>query len=99
MNWLAVAIFVWGASGVISAAVASDRGHNGFAWFVIGVLLGPLGVVLAIAMPPPSPRIAATAAPIATAADEIAKLADLHSKGLLTDDEFKAAKAKAIGGA
>jgi hypothetical protein len=33
------------------------------------------------------------------AADEIAKLADLHAKGLLTDDEFRAAKAKVIGGA
>src|SRR5262245_17802498 len=32
-----------------------------------------------------------------TAADELAKLADLHDKGVLTDDEYAAAKAKALG--
>src|SRR3954463_13597903 len=32
----------------------------------------------------------------AGAADEIARLADLKSKGLLTDEEFQAAKAKAL---
>ena len=30
-------------------------------------------------------------------ADEIAKLAELHSSGALTDEEFAAAKAKALG--
>ncbi len=39
--------------------------------------------------------------PVATgsnvsAADELLKLADLHSRGLLTDDEFAVAKAKAL---
>ncbi len=32
----------------------------------------------------------------ASGADELLKLADMHSKGLLTDDEFAAAKAKAL---
>ena len=41
------------------------------------------------------------AAPAAPAADdpmaEIQKLAELHSAGVLTDEEFAAAKAKALG--
>ncbi len=29
--------------------------------------------------------------------DELGKLADLHQKGILSDDEFAAAKAKVLG--
>ena len=32
-----------------------------------------------------------------SAADEVARLADLRDKGVLTEDEFRAAKAKALG--
>jgi hypothetical protein len=32
-----------------------------------------------------------------SAADEIARLADLKAKGVLTEEEFQAAKAKALG--
>lgn len=37
------------------------------------------------------------AAPQVDVADQIAKLADMHAKGILTDAEFAALKAKAIG--
>lgn len=43
---------------------------------------------------------AAAAEPAASAADpmaEIQKLAELHTAGVLTDEEFAAAKAKALG--
>jgi hypothetical protein len=45
--------------------------------------------------PPP----AAPAAPAAgnSMADQISQLADLHQQGVLTDDEFAAAKAKLLG--
>ena len=33
----------------------------------------------------------------ASSADELAKLADLHKQGVLTDDEFAAQKAKLLG--
>ena len=39
----------------------------------------------------------APAAPASDAADQIAKLAALHAQGILSDDEFAAAKAKALG--
>jgi hypothetical protein len=49
--------------------------------------------------PPPAP---APAAPAAPAGDdtmaELEKLADMKSKGLLSDDEFAAAKAKILAG-
>lgn len=38
----------------------------------------------------------APAQPAGSVADEIAKLADLHSKGLLSDEEFSAAKARLL---
>jgi hypothetical protein len=37
------------------------------------------------------------AAPALSSADEIKKLADLHTAGVLTDDEFAAAKKKLLG--
>jgi len=43
---------------------------------------------------PPPP---AQAAPDQSPADELARLAELHAQGVLTDDEFAAAKAKVIG--
>jgi len=52
----------------------------------------------AAAPPPPAP---VAAAPVEPAADDpiaqVQKLATLHSQGLLTDEEFAAAKAKALG--
>jgi multidrug resistance efflux pump len=41
---------------------------------------------------------AASAPPAAGPADEIERLAKLHASGVLTDEEFAAAKAKVIGG-
>jgi hypothetical protein len=41
--------------------------------------------------------VTASAAPIPTAADEIKKLGELHAAGMLTDDEFAAAKKKLLG--
>jgi hypothetical protein len=49
-----------------------------------------------------SPQVAAPTAQIASStsvADEIKKLGELRSQGLLTDDEFAAQKARLLGGA
>jgi len=46
----------------------------------------------------PAEEPAAYAPPPADTADEIEHLAQLHASGALTDEEFAAAKAKAIGG-
>jgi hypothetical protein len=44
------------------------------------------------APPPPAPTEA-----VSTDADQLQKLADLHASGVLSDDEFTAAKAKILG--
>lgn len=44
-----------------------------------------------LAATPPAP------APESSSLDDLSKLADLHKQGILTDDEFAAAKAKALG--
>ena len=50
----------------------------------------------AAAAPAPAPAPAAAPAVDPTTA-ELQKLASLHSQGILTDEEFAAAKAKALG--
>ena len=44
------------------------------------------------APPPPSPPVADR-----SPADELARLAELHEQGILTDEEFAQAKAKTLG--
>ncbi|MDS1997877.1 hypothetical protein [Vibrio parahaemolyticus] len=34
--------------GIVSAASASNKGRSGFSWFILGLLLGPIGVVLSL---------------------------------------------------
>jgi hypothetical protein len=54
----------------------------------------------AVAAAPPPPAAPPPAAPAASADDDVVakleRLADLRAQGLLTDDEFLAAKAKAL---
>lgn len=47
--------------------------------------------------PPPPPPPAPVAAAEETPADQIARLGELKAQGLLTDEEFAAAKAKVLG--
>lgn len=49
------------------------------------------------AAPPPPPPAPAPAAAEETPADQIARLGELKAQGLLTDEEFAAAKAKVLG--
>jgi len=48
--------------------------------------------------PPPAPVAAApAAAPVDPTVEKISQLAQLHASGALTDEEFAAAKAQALG--
>ncbi len=49
------------------------------------------------AAPPPPPPAPAAAAAEETPADQITRLGELKAQGLLTDEEFAAAKAKVLG--
>ena len=42
----------WLVFGVVSAFVAKSKGRGGCAWFALGVLLGPIGLILVFAANP-----------------------------------------------
>ena len=45
-------LFIWFLCGIISALLATKKGRSGCGWFILGVLLGPLGLVLAFVVGP-----------------------------------------------
>lgn len=47
--------------------------------------------------PPPPPPAAPAAPPVDPTVEKISQLAQLHASGALTDEEFAAAKAQALG--
>jgi hypothetical protein len=47
--------------------------------------------------PPPAPPPPAAAAPADDATSELERLASMHESGVLSDEEFTAAKAKILG--
>jgi len=45
-------IFIWFMFGFITAMVNSDKGKSGFGGFILGVLLGPFGLLIAVLSKP-----------------------------------------------
>ena len=43
-------VIIWLLSGIASAMVATNKGRSGCSWFLLGFLLGPLGLVLSFAV-------------------------------------------------
>ena len=43
-------VLIWIICGIACAAIGSGKGVSGAGWFFIGVLLGPIGVVLVLVM-------------------------------------------------
>ncbi|MCK4304246.1 MAG: hypothetical protein KAY24_08395 [Candidatus Eisenbacteria sp.] len=43
-----VALVLWLLFGIAAAAIASSKGRSGCAWFAMGVLLGPFGLLVAL---------------------------------------------------
>ena len=79
----------------------SNRGHNevGLALEVAGSsVLGVVGVAAQARVSEPQPAVVSLAAAEPTLADRLRELADLHKDGILSDDEFAAAKAKLLAG-
>ena len=40
-------LMIWLGFGVVSAMIASSKGNSGCGWFIVGVLLGPIGLLMA----------------------------------------------------
>jgi len=41
-------LIIWGFFGFIAAVVAISKGRSGFGWFILGMLLGPFALVVAL---------------------------------------------------
>jgi len=61
LNWV---VPVWLFFGVLAYTIAADKGLDGVAWFVVGVVLGLFGFILAIAMQPSAEHQAQRAAEV-----------------------------------
>ena len=48
-------VIIWLLSGIASAMVATNKGRSGCSWFLLGFLLGPLGLILSFAVPKNQP--------------------------------------------
>jgi hypothetical protein len=79
----------WALCGLVSCIVAASRGASGFVGFMLGVLLGPFGIIIAFVlkpeMPSPSPQAEAEAAPVDAKAtyircNECSDFSPSHSK-------------------
>lgn len=44
-------LFIWLLFGIVSAVVATTKGRSGCGWFILGILLGPFGFILALVVP------------------------------------------------
>lgn len=86
-----ITILVWLVCGIGAFLIAQNRGAtNALTWFLVGVLLGPIGIILA-AISAKGPGHGGTS--VIGAADELAKLASLRNSGTITADEFERQKA------
>lgn len=45
-------VFLWFLCGLISGIVGSNKGREGCVWFLVGILLGPFGIILALVVSP-----------------------------------------------
>ena len=42
---------IWIGCGVATAVIARNKGRNGCIWFAIGIILPPIGLVIALIVP------------------------------------------------
>ncbi len=42
----------WGTLSLINAGLAQAKGHSGFIWWLVSLLLGPLATLLIVVWPP-----------------------------------------------
>ena len=43
-----IGVLIWILCGIACAVIAGSKGRSGIAWFFVGILLGPIGVVVAL---------------------------------------------------
>ena len=88
--------------GFIAATIAEKKWLSWGGYFAFGFFFGPIGILAAVlaatrvpAQGAPQSRLDAATAPSAIS-EQLKELSELHASGVLTDDEFRAAKAKLL---
>ena len=95
--FIGIGISFWAVVGI--AFLANSMKRDPFLWGIYAFAIWPVALAHLLFLgdrKPPGQDQPASAASGSTA-DEIAKLGDLHSKGVLTEAEFNAAKSRVIG--
>lgn len=91
-----ILVIIWFLPAFLVARYAANRGQNLWLFLLLGIVVSWV-VSLIVALLSPDKRDAAAAQAPSGDLDRLAKLADLHKQGVLSDDEFAAQKAQVLG--
>lgn len=79
----------WALFCIGVAYLADKKGRSAIGFFLLSLFFSPIiGLLVVLASGPSTP--------VASKAAELERLADLKAKGILSDEEFNKAKAKAL---
>ena len=60
---LVILMIFWILCGIGAGIAASNKGRSGCGWFILGILLGPFGILFAVLVAPVSPMVTKQATP------------------------------------
>lgn len=86
---MAVFVLIWVVCAIGAGMVASKKNRSVAGWGLVGFLLGPIGLLLA-ACAADNRQVAATLT------DQLSELQRLKRRGVITEAEFTAKKAKLL---
>jgi hypothetical protein len=79
----------WVIFGIASLLIARSRGVNARSRLVMDLLLGPVGLILAVRDARPPDR--------EYSMEELNRLAEMHAEGALTNEEYDAKRGELLG--
>lgn len=92
-------VLLWLLFGFFSAMIASGKNRSTFGWFLVGILVGPFGLLVAF-MPKiedqGSVKPEAASGTRLSMADELEKLSKLKESGVISEKEFEIQKKKLL---
>ncbi len=85
-------LILWLLFGIVCAMISTSKGRSGCGWFLLGVLIGPFAIVVAV-LPskiPPQPIQVVTTDPPASdnPLDAIERLAKLRDSGAISESDY-----------
>lgn len=93
---LAPYVLVWFICGMVGAVLGGSRKMGGTVGFFLGLLVGPIGVIIVAVAAKREPHVPVAPVVPSSVADEVAKLSALHDAGVLSDADYAAQKAKLL---